>query len=344
MQSLPLGGTGIQASRIALGAWAIGGWNWGPQDDEESVRSIQAAIDSGITLIDTAPVYGFGRSEEVVGRAIAGRRREEVVIATKVGMRWDLDRGKLFFRSSEDEIDPQGKTAVHVYASPESVREEVERSLRRLQIEHIDLIQTHWQDETTPIADTMGELLRLKAEGKVRAIGVCNASPAQMDEYRAVGSLDSDQDRFSLIDRQAEGEKLPYCLGHNLAFLAYSPLANGLLTGKMGPDRVFPKGDMRNVRPRFAVESRRMVTEALNQICPMAESRGVSLAQLIIAWTLGQPGVTHVLVGARTPEQARENAVAASIALTDEERQRIAGIAGDLGDRVGSVAPTSSRK
>ena len=342
MQLLPLGSSGIEASRIALGAWAIGGWNWGPQDDAASIRTIQAAIDAGVTLIDTAPVYGFGRSEEVVGIAIAGRR-DQVVIATKVGMRWDTDQGKLFFRSNEDEIDPEGKTAVHVFASPESVRAEVERSLQRLQIDYIDLIQTHWQDETTPIADTMGELLRLKAQGKVRAIGVCNATPAQMDEYRTCGPLDSDQERFSLIDRQAEEEKLPYCREQGMAFLAYSPLANGLLSGKMGPEREFPKGDMRNVRPRFSVESRRAVADVLDQIRPIAAGHNVTVAQLMIAWTLAQPGLSHVLCGARTPQQARENAAAASIELSPEERQRIIDLAGDLGGRVGSSAPTSNR-
>ncbi|MCH5374006.1 MAG: aldo/keto reductase, partial [Planctomycetes bacterium] len=188
MQHRPLGQSGIEASVVALGAWAIGGWNWGPQDDAQSIRAIHAAIDAGIDLIDTAPVYGFGRSEDVVGRAIADRR-DRVILATKCGMRWDTQRGRLFFRSDDDEIREDGDKAVHIYNGPESVRMEVEASLRRLGVDTIDLIQTHWQDETTPIADTMGELMKLKEEGKVRAIGVCNASIPQIEAYRAIGFL-----------------------------------------------------------------------------------------------------------------------------------------------------------
>lgn len=342
MQYHDLGPSRIRASRIAFGAWAIGGWNWGGQDDAESIRAIHAALDAGVNLIDTAPVYGFGRSEEVVGRAIAGRR-DVVVLATKVGMRWDTTRGKLFFRSNDDEIAPDGARAVHVYASPESVRHEVETSLKRLGVECIDLIQTHWQDETTPISDTMAELLRLKSEGKVRSIGACNASLSQLDEYRAAGPFDSDQERYSLLDRAADAEKLPYCRKHQLAFLAYSPLANGLLSGKLGPERTFPKGDMRNVRPRFSVESRRLIAEALDSIRPLADEYGVTLAQLVLAWTLAQPGITHLLVGARTPQQAVENAAAASLPLTAADAAEIARRIGDVGERIGSAAPTTAR-
>jgi methylglyoxal reductase len=343
MHQLALGSSGISASRIAFGAWAIGGWNWGGQDDAESIRALHAAMDAGINLIDTAPIYGFGRSEEVVGRAIADRR-ERVVIATKVGMRWDLAKGKLFFRSNDDEIAADGQTAVHVYNGPESVREEVHASLKRLGVESIDLIQTHWQDDSTPIADTMAALLRLKDEGKIRAIGACNASLAQLDEYRAAGQIDTDQERYSLVDRGADAEKVPYCQRHGLAFLAYSPLANGLLTGKLTPDRQFPKGDMRGVRPRFAVESRRLVTTALASIQPIAEGYGVSLAQLVLAWTLQQPGITHLLVGARTPRQSLENAAAASVPLTDADAAAIARGIGDLGEKLGSAAPPAAKK
>jgi methylglyoxal reductase len=271
-------------------------------------------------------------------------RREQVLVATKVGMRWDTNQGKLFFRSHEEEISPDGKIAVHVYSSPESVRAEVERSLQRLRIDCIDLIQTHWQDETTPIVDTVSELLKLRDEGKVRAIGACNASIEQLEQYRAAGALASDQERYSLIDRGVDETKLPWCRQQGVAFLAYSPLANGLLTGKMGPERQFPAGDMRNIRPRFSVESRRAVAEVLDQLRPIADAHRVSIAQLVIAWTLGQPGITHLLVGARTPEQARENAEAGRLRLSAAEQQTIGRLAGDLGERVGSAAPTSARK
>lgn len=342
MKYRPLGSSGLEASVIAFGAWAIGGWNWGGQDDNESIKALHAAIDSGVNLIDTAPIYGFGRSETVVGRAIADRR-DKVLIATKCGMRWDIDRGKTFFRSDDDQIKPDGKRQVNVYNGPESVRWEVEQSLSRLGVETIDLLQTHWQDETTPIADTMGELLKLKQEGKIRAIGCCNASITQMREYQAVGPLDTDQERFSLLDQEQAEEKLPWCLEQGIAFLAYSPLANGLLSGKMGPERRFAEGDMRNVRPRFSVESRRMVAEFLDSIRPIAKEHSVTLAQLVIAWTLAQPGLTHALVGARSIEQAQENAAAADLQLTDEEVQQITTSVGDLGERIGSSAPTSSK-
>lgn len=342
MLQRPLGKSGLEASAVVFGAWAIGGWNWGGQEDAESIRALHAAIDAGVNLIDTAPVYGFGRSEEVVGRAIAGRR-DQVLIASKVGMRWDTDKGKLFFRSSDEEITQDGSRRVHVYCGPESVRMEIEASLKRLRVDCIDLVQTHWQDETTPIAETMGELLRLKQQGKLRAIGACNASVEQLEEYRAVGQLDTDQERFSLLDRAAERDKLPWCRRNGVAFLAYSPLANGLLTGKMGPEREFSPGDMRNVRPRFSRENRQLVSDALRPLVSMAAERNVTLAQLVVAWTLHQPGMTHALVGARNERQAQENAAAASLQLGDSELSAISEAIGDLGDRVGSSAATSTR-
>ncbi len=342
MKYRTLGESGIPASTVAFGAWAIGGWNWGGQDEQQSIKALHAAIDAGINLIDTAPVYGFGTSERVVGRAIADRR-DQVVLATKVGMRWDTDQGTLFFRSNPEEIDPEGELAVHVYCSPESVRWEIEQSLQRLKTDYIDLIQTHWQDETTPIADTMGELMKLKQEGKVRAIGACNVTIDQIEEYRAAGQFDTDQERYSMIDREQGEQKLPYCLRHDIAFLAYSPLANGLLTGKLGPERTFPPGDLRNVRPRFSVESRQAVNAFLDRIRPLAESHGITLAQLVIAWTLAQPGLTHALVGARTPQQAMENAAAADVELSEEEIRQISETIGNLSEQVGSVAPTSRK-
>lgn len=342
MRYRPLGPSGISGSVVAFGAWAIGGWNWGGQDDDDSIRALHAAIDSGINLIDTAPIYGFGRSEEVVGRAIRDRR-DKVVIATKCGMRWDITEGTLVFRSTDDEIDPEGDRAVHIFNGPASVRWEVEQSLRRLGVEQIDLLQTHWQDETTSIADTMAELLRLKDEGKIRAIGACNASAERLEQYRAAGPFDTDQERYAMVDRGAEEEQLPWCVKHGVAFLAYSPLANGLLTGKVGPERTFRKGDLRGTRPRFQVSTRSLVTHFLGTISPIAEDRGITLSQLVIAWTIAQPGVTHALVGARNEQQARENAAAADIILSPDEVQIITERIGDLGDRIGSAAPARSR-
>ncbi len=229
-----LGSSGIEVSAVAFGAWAIGGWMWGGVDEDEAIDAIQAALDAGVNVIDTAPIYGFGRSEEIVGRAIRDRR-DKVVLATKCGMVWDREEGQFFFHTSRLGIAAQpSEMEVFKCLRPASIRQELERSLKRLGTDHVDLYQTHWQESTTPIADTMGELLRLKKEGKIRAIGVCNAN---VEHMRAYGPIDSDQEKFSLLDREIEQENLPYCRRESIAVLAYSPLANGLLTERMRPDR-----------------------------------------------------------------------------------------------------------
>ena len=315
----PLGASGIEASAVALGTWAIGGWMWGGTDEKDAVAAIQAAIDEGITLIDTAPIYGFGRSEELVGRAIAGRR-DKVVLATKCGMVWDRERGDFFFYS--DEEGPKGGPAmakVYKYLGPESIRVEIERSLRRLGVDCIDLYQTHWQDSTTPIHATMETLLDLKAEGKIRAIGVCNASVEQIEEYRRVGPLDADQEKYSMLDRQCEATHVATCRRNGMAFLAYSPLALGLLTGKITPDRKFRPGDLRQKNPRFTAKNLLLVQEMLQAMRAVAEKHRITFAQLAIAWTIHQPGVTHALVGARSPKHAVENAAAGRVRLDGED-------------------------
>jgi len=314
MEYRPLGASGIEASVVGLGAWAIGGWMWGGTDERKSVEAIQAALDAGINFVDTAPAYGMGLSETIVGKAIAGRR-DRVVIATKCGITWHTEKGTPF-------IDQNGKT-MHRYLGPESIRYEVEQSLKRLNTNHIDLYQTHWQDETTPIEDTMATLLDLKREGKIRAIGVSNATVELIEAYRRVGPVDSGQEKYSMLDRDLESEYLPYALKNNIAVLAYSPLAFGLLTGKVGPERKFPADDIRHNNPRFSVESRKQVLDMLGKIHPIAEKHGLTLAQLVIAWTVAQPGLTHALVGARDARQAEENAVAGNAALSREELETL---------------------
>jgi len=347
MQFAPLGNSGISASRIALGAWAIGGWMWGGQEDDESIKTIHAALDAGINFIDTAPMYGMGHSEKVVGRAIAeyAGGRDKVVLATKCGMRWDLDEpaGREFFRTDDDAIKDSCQYQVYIYNSPESIRHEVEQSLKRLQTDYIDLLQTHWQEETTPLEDTLAELCKLRDEGKIRAFGPCNASADQLRQYAEAGAA-SDQEKYSLLDRDAEADHLPICREKNMAFLAYSPLANGLLTGKMGPDRKFPPDDLRAQRPRFSVESRKLVQTALDKVQPIAEAHDCTLAQLMIAWTLAQPGVTHPLVGARHIQQARENAAAADIELTEQQAQQIDDACGDLASQLGGSGPPAKSR
>jgi len=314
MEYRPLGASGIEASVVGLGAWAIGGWLWGGADEQKSVEAIQAAIDAGINFIDTAPAYGMGLSESVVGKALAGRRGR-VLIATKCGIVWHTDKGTPF-------VTQNGKT-MHRYLGPESIRYEVEQSLKRLDTDYIDLYQTHWQDETTPIEETMRTLLDLKREGKIRAIGVSNATVEQIEAYRRVGPVDSGQERYSMLDRNLENEYLPFALKNNIAVLAYSPMVLGLLTGKVGPDREFPADDLRHNHPRFSVESRKQILAMLDKMRPIAEKHGLTLAQLVIAWTLSQPGLTHALVGARNPQQAEENAAAGNGMLSREELETL---------------------
>jgi aryl-alcohol dehydrogenase-like predicted oxidoreductase len=321
MRTRPLGTSGIDASVIALGAYPMGGWMWGGtggSDESDAIRAVHAAIDNGVTFIDTAPLYGFGAAEEFIGRALKGRR-DQVVLATKCGLRWDRTEGEFFVKTDPDKVVGEGETEIYRYLGPDGIREEIERSLSRLQVETIDLYQTHWQDKTTPIADTMGELMRLKEEGKIRAIGCSNATTAQMDEYRSAGDLDCDQELYSMLDRKHETENLPYCEKHTLAFLAYSPLGQGLLTGKVTPEREFGEGDMRRHKDRFSVENRKTVLAMLEAYRGVAEKHDLTFAQLAIAWTAHQPGCSHVLVGARDETQATENARAGDVTLSEED-------------------------
>ncbi len=323
MKKRPLGQSGIEATPVAYGAWAIGGWMWGGQDEQQAIRSIHAAIDAGINFIDTAPIYGFGASEELLGRALAGKR-DQVVLASKCGMVWDTDKGDFFFHSDEDKWRKDGgKYKVMKYLGPESIRQEIEASLKRLQTDTIDLYQTHWQESTTPIEETMGCLMELKQEGKIRAIGVSNATPQQMDQYRKVGPIDSDQEKYSMLDREMEEANLPYVEKNDIAFLAYSPIAQGLLTGKMDENYTFDDSDLRKGNKRFGVENRKKVQAMLSDFQPVADKHDISLTQLVVAWTIAQPGCSHALVGARNEKQARENAAAGNVELSQEDLQTI---------------------
>jgi aryl-alcohol dehydrogenase-like predicted oxidoreductase len=314
LETREIGRSGIRASTVGLGTWAIGGWMWGGTDEAESVAAIRASLDAGVTLVDTAPAYGMGRSEEIVGAAIAGRR-DEVVLATKCGLVWHTDRGRRFF-------DQQDRP-VHRYLGPESIAYELEQSLRRLRTDYIDLYITHWQDPTTPIAETMGTLEDLRQAGKIRAIGASNVSLADTAAYVAAGRLDAIQEQYSMLHRTIEGELVPFCIGNEVSILSYSSLALGLLTGKIGPERVFEGDDLRIDDPRFSVENRRKAAAFAAELQPLAARRGVSIAELVIAWTLRQPGITFALCGARNPNQAKENARAGSLGLGDDD---VAGI------------------
>jgi methylglyoxal reductase len=310
MEIRQIGASGVRASAIGLGTWAIGGWMWGGTDEAESISAIRAAIDAGVTLIDTAPAYGMGRSEEIVGKAIAGRR-DEVVLATKCGLVWHTTRGNYF-------LDQDGRP-VHRYLGPESIAFEVEQSLRRLGTDRIDLYITHWQDPTTPIAETVGALQDLKQAGKIRAIGASNVTADDLKAYLAAGGLDAVQEQYSMVHRDIEAEIVPLCTRHGVSILSYSSLALGLLTGKIGPERTFGGDDLRKGDPRFSPDNRRKVAEFAEEVAPIAKAHGATIAELVIAWTIRQPGITFALCGARHPDQAMENARAGAIRLGESE-------------------------
>ena len=332
MEYRQLGTSDLEVPTIVFGAWAIGGWYWGPQEDAESIRTIHAAIDAGITCIDTAPMYGMGHSEEVVGKAIKGRR-DQVVLATKCGLRWDTpDEGDEYFTCRmPDGSEHPVRRNLHKRA----ILEEAEINLRRLDTDHIDLYQCHWPCKSAPIEETMDALVTLKDQGKIRAIGVSNFAPEMLAECLAYGPLVSDQPPYSLLRRNAEADVLPFCLEHHIGVIVYSPLQQGLLTGKMTPDRTLHDDDYRKGQKWFTAGNRQRVLDALERIRPIADAHGATLAQTTLAWTVAQPGITSAIVGARTPEQAVENAKAGDIQLSDDELATIRSVFEELGGPVG---------
>jgi len=310
MLTRTLGASTIEASVVGLGTWAIGGWMWGGTDEAESVAAIQASIDEGVTLIDTAPAYGKGRAEEIVGLAIRGRR-DDVVLATKCGLVWHTQQGNHYF-------DYDGEP-VHRHLGKESIVYEVEQSLQRLGTDHIDLYITHWQDPTTPIEETVEALVMLRDQGKIRSIGASNVSAEDLRAYAATGALDAIQEEYSMVKRDIETTLLPIAADSGISTLSYSSLALGLLSGTMGPERTFSGDDQRKDNPRFSLANREKVARLMEAITPVAETHAATKAQVVIAWTLQQPGITHALCGARNPQQARENAGAGRLHLSADE-------------------------
>jgi len=309
-----IGRSGVAASAIGLGTWAIGGWMWGGTDEGQAIAAIQASIDEGITLIDTAPAYGQGLAEEIVGKAIRGRR-DKLVIATKCGLVWHTTAGNHFF-------DYEGRP-VHRYLGREAIFYEVEQSLRRLGIDCIDHYITHWQDPTTPIEETVRALEDLKRQGKIRSIGASNVSPEELRAYLATGSLDAIQEEYSMVVRRIEQTLLPICVQNRVSILSYSSLALGLLSGRIGPDRKFSGDDLRKDNPRFSLANREKVARLMEEVGPVAKAHNATAAQIVIAWTIQQPGITFALCGARNPAQAAENAAAGRIRLAPEELKSI---------------------
>jgi aryl-alcohol dehydrogenase-like predicted oxidoreductase len=272
-------------------------------------------MDNGIDAIDTAPIYGCGHSEEVVGKAIEGKR-DRVKLLTKCGLRWDDVSGDYYFTLDSPD---GGKVTCYKNVRAESILHECEQSLKRLGTDVIDLYQVHWPSDTATAEETMSALVRLREQGKIKQIGVSNYDAAELEEAGQHGTVVSDQIKYNLLEREIEADTLPYCRDRGIGVICYSPMARGLLTGKVTMERTFPATDIRRSGAWFQPVNRKRVLDALDRIRPIAEQHGVTLAQLVVAWVLAQPGVTTALVGARTADQAAENARAADCILTESE-------------------------
>jgi aryl-alcohol dehydrogenase-like predicted oxidoreductase len=310
MRTRELGNTAESLTVIGLGTWAIGGewrYGWGPQDDADSIAAIRRALDLGINWIDTAPAYGLGHSEEIVGRAIAGVR-DEVFVATKCSRVWD-----------------EGSTSVYGRLTAESVRREAEDSLRRLGVDVIDLYQIHWPNPDAWIEEGWSAIADLIQAGKVRYGGVSNFSVAQLERIRPIHPVASLQPPYSMVRREIEDGLLPYCADHGIGVVVYSPMQSGLLTGKYDRVRIeaLPDGDWRKDSRHFTEPELSANLELVKGLRPIAGRNGCTLPQLAIAWTLRRPEVTAAIVGARRPSQIEETAQAADWQLSDEDLAEI---------------------
>lgn len=328
MEQRKLGQSDLEVPVISFGAWAIGGWMWGGTDDDDAIAAIQRAIDEGITMIDTAPSYGMGHSEAVVGKAIEGRR-DQVLIATKCGVRFDLELDRPGFQTQDNEGNP---ITLQGSLKKDSVKYELEQSLKRMNLDVIDLYQCHWPDPETPWEETMAALTEAQQEGKIRAIGLSNVAVSQIEDCMKHATIASIQPEYNPLIRTIEKDTLPFCIDNNIGVLAYSPMAQGLMSGKVTMDREFPEGDIRNTKPWFKPENRKRVLDVLACLEPVAAGHSATLAQLTIAWVLAQDGITTALVGARNAEQVAENAQAAKIKLSDDEIQLMRDAVESLGD------------
>lgn len=316
MQYRILGKSDVKVSSLAFGAWAIGGWLWGGADEKEALKAIRASYDLGITTIDTAPAYGFGKSEELVAQAMEGVPRNCYQILTKFGLDWTSQQGEFYF----DTIDNEGKPAkMYRNARRSRVIKECEDSLRRLKTDYIDLLQIHWSDSTTPIAETMLAVSELMKQGKVRAAGVCNYSAEQVSEALQTLDIVSNQVPYSMVRRDIEKDIIPQALEKGMSILPYSPLQRGLLTGKVTRDYKFNEGDNRPDSKYFQPGNLDRIQVLMRKIKPIADAHNASLAQVVINWTNCQPAMGCVLVGARDEKQVKENAAALDFTLSETE-------------------------
>jgi len=303
MRHIELGKSGLSVSRICFGTWQFGG-DWGSIDRGEAIAAVRAALDAGVTFFDTAQAYGFGASEELLAEALGDDiRRDDVVVATKGGLR------------------PAGPR-VERDASPAYLRDGVEQSLRKLGVEAIDLYQVHWPDGGTPFEETGAALAELKAEGKVRHVGVSNFSPAEMDALSGTIEVETDQPPYNLFNRGIEGDVLPYCREQDVGLLVYGPLSHGLLSGSFDPAKLADE-DWRRGHEPFAGENLERNLEVVARLEEFAEQRGHTLPQLAVAWVLAQPGVHVAITGARRPQHVEGIAPAAEIQLSADDLAQI---------------------
>ncbi|MHC1724626.1 MAG: aldo/keto reductase [Syntrophobacteraceae bacterium] len=290
MEKIAFGRTDLLVSPVVLGTWVTGGWAWGGSDEKESLLAILRALELGINFIDTAPVYGFGKSEEIVGKAVRQWGREKLVLATKVGLQWDAQE------------------RIRRNSSPERIIEEVDNSLKRLGVDCIDLYQIHWPDPEVPFAKSLETLMRIQEHGKIRYIALSNFSREQVEECLQTGPVYSLQPPYNIFEREAEKELLPFCRQNEIATLGYGGLCRGLLTGKFKGNEQFRKGDLRRADPKFKQQDRfKKYVAAVNEIKAIAASYGRTASQFALKWAVQQPGMTCVIAGARTAKQAEEN-------------------------------------
>ena len=318
MRYVRLGKTEMQVSVLALGTWAFGG-DWGSFDEGEAKGAIHAALDRGVTFFDTAQGYGFGVSERLLASALWQRvKREQVIVATKGGLRQD---GDILLRD----------------LSAKWLRQGVETSLRNLETDYIDLYQLHWPDPKTPAEETAGALEKMVGEGKIRHVGVSNFSPQQMDELARYGRVETDQPPYHMFRREIERDVLPYCAKHDIGVLAYGPLAHGLLSGRMTTKTTFARDDWCSKSSDFTGERFRRNLAVVTRLQQCADSRGITLPQLAVAWVISHPAVNVAIVGARRASQLDTTLPAAEVSLTGEDRKEIDTI---LADAVPVVGPS----
>lgn len=316
MEKVQLGESDLRISPMVFGAWAIGGMAWGGTDDNDALKAMRQSLDLGISTIDTAPVYGLGHSEKIVGDFVKEVGRDKVEILTKFGFNWRTTKGEFMF----DGAAPGGPTEkIYFYTGKEEIMQELENSLRLLGTDYIDLYQIHRPDANVPIEETMEAVEQMIQQGKVRAVGVSNHSVQLMKRAEKVVQIAASQSPYSMIYRKIEKDIVPHCLMKDIAILAYSPLQRGLLTGKFTSDYKFGEDDHRPTTRWFKEPNLTRTNDLLEKISPIANSHNKTLGQVVLNWTLQRPGITALLVGARNAEQALENAKALDFELFDED-------------------------